>query len=269
MNFDGTIVALDTAKKVAPSKVEYWMARDIQVVLGYKTWEGFEPAIKRAMRACEETGEEPQKHFRQTSKMVRIGSDTRRAITDYFMDRYACYLVAMNGDSSISQIAAAQRYFAVQTRKQEIHEEGELLDKRIEQRKRLKTAVVKLSMAAKLAGVQNFALFHDAGYRGLYEMGLGEIKKKKGLSDKEDLYDRAGRAELAANEFHKTQTEEKIAKDGLQGELQAQQTYKQVGQEVRAAIRKIGGTMPEDMKPEESLKKLERERKKKLPKPRA
>ena len=268
MGFDRTIVALDTAKKVAPSKVEYWMARDIQVVLGYKTWEGFEPAIKRAMRACQEIGEESQKHFRQTSKLVRIGSDTKRAITDYFMDRYACYLVAMNGDPSISQIAAAQRYFAVQTRKQELQEEGAPLERRIEQRKRLTTAVVKLNMAAKVAGVQNFALFHDAGYRGLYEMGLGEIKRKKGLSDKEDLYDRAGRAELAANEFHKTQTEEKIAKDRIQSELQAQQTYKQVGQEVRAAIRNIGGTMPEDMKPEESLKKLERKRNKKLPKPR-
>lgn len=99
-------------------------------------------------------------------------------------------------------------------------------------------------------------------------MSLGEIKRKKGLSDKEDLYDRAGRAELAANEFHKTQTEQKIAKDRIQGQLQAQQTYKQVGQEVRTAIRKIGGTMPEDMTPEESLKKLERERNKKLPKPR-
>lgn len=266
MGLEGTIAALDVAKKVAPSKVEYWMARDIQVVLGYKTWEGFEPAIKRAMRACAESGEEPQKHFRQTSKLVRIGSDTKRAITDYFMDRYACYLVAMNGDPSISQIAAAQRYFAVQTRKQELQEERAPLERRIEQRKRLTTAVVKLNMAANAAGVQNFALFHDAGYRGLYEMGLGEIKRKKGLSDKEDLYDRAGRAELAANEFHKTQTEEKIAKDRIQGQLPAQQTYKQVGQEVRAAIRKIGGTMPEDMKPEESLKKLERERKKKLPK---
>ena len=268
MDSKGAIAALDLAKKVAPSKAEYWLARDIQVVLGYRRWENFEDAIQRAKRACEKGGENPNDHFRQTAKMVRIGSGTQRAITDYFMDRYACYLVAMNGDPSISQIAAAQRYFAIQTRKQELQEDGALLDKRIEQRKRLTTAVVKLNVAAKTAGVQNFALFHDAGYRGLYEMGLGEIKEKKGLSDKEDLYDRAGRAELAANEFHKTQTEDKIARVRIQGQLPAQRSYKQVGQEVRAAIRKIGGTMPEDMKPEESLKKLERERKKKLPKPR-
>ena len=268
MDLEGTIAALDSAKQIAPGKVEYWLARDIQVVLGYKRWENFEDAIQRARRACEKGGENPNDHFRQTAKMIEIGKTAQRRVVDYFLDRYACYLVAMNGDPSISQIAAAQRYFAIQTRKQELHEDGALFDKRIEQRKRLTTAVVKLNMAAKTAGVQNFALFHDAGYRGLYEMGLGEIKKKKGLSDKEDLYDRAGRAELAANEFHKTQTEEKIAKDRIQGQLPAQQTYKQVGQEVRAAIRKIGGTMPEDMKPEESLKKLERERKKKLPKPR-
>lgn len=268
MDSKGTIAALDLAKKVAPGKAEYWLARDIQAVLGYKRWENFEDAIQRAKRACEKSGENPSDHFRQTANMVRIGSGTQRAITDYFMDRYACYLVAMNGDPSISQIAAAQRYFAIQTRKQELQEDGALLDKRIDQRKRLTTAVVKLNVAARTAGVQNFALFHDAGYRGLYEMGLGEIKKKKGLSDNEDLYDRAGRAELAANEFHKTQTEEKIARDRIQGQLPAQRTYKQVGQEVRTAIRKIGGTMPEDMKPEESLKKLERDRKK-LPKPRA
>jgi DNA-damage-inducible protein D len=261
MDFESTKTALDRAKRVSPRQVEYWMARDIQVVLGYKTWEGFEQAVQRAMRACEQFGEDVQNHFRQTSKMIETGKTAQRPVLDYFLDRYACYLIAMNGDSSIPQIATAQSYFAVQTRRQEIADAEAMLDKRLEQRARLTTAVVKLNMAAKAAGVQNFAFFHDAGYKGLYEMGLGDIKKKKGLTDKDELYDHASRAELAANEFHKTQTEQKILRGNVQGQVQAQQAHWQVGQEVRAAIRKIGGNMPEDIPPEASLKKLASERK--------
>lgn len=269
MDLNDTKNALDTTRKLSPRQVEYWMGRDIQVLLGYRRWENFEDVIKKAMVACEQSGEDPKNHFRQTTKMVAIGSGTQRPVIDYYLDRYGCYLIAMNGDPAVPQIATAQNYFAVQTRKQEIQEEGELLGKRIEQRQRLTTAVVKLNKAASVAGVQNFALFNDSGYRGLYEMGLKDIKRKKGLSDKEELYDRAGRAELAANEFHKTQTEEQIAKGGIHGQQEAEATYKQAGLVVREAIRKIGGTMPEDMQPEPSLKKLERERKKKLTKPKS
>ncbi|MGE0278944.1 MAG: DNA damage-inducible protein D [Nitrospiraceae bacterium] len=261
MDIESTKTALDQAKRVSPRQVEYWMARDIQVVLGYRTWEGFEAAIHRAIKACEQSGEEPEKHFRQTSKMIEVGKTAQRPVVDYFMDRYACYLVAMNGDPSISQIATAQTYFAVQTRRQEIADAESMLDRRIEHRQRLTTSVKKLNMAAKAAGVQNFAFFYDAGYKGLYEMGLSDIKKKKGLSNKDDLYDRAGRAELAANDFHKTQTEQKIIREKVQGQTQAQHAHWQVGQEVRATIRKIGGTMPEDMPPEASLAKLASERK--------
>jgi len=261
MDLESTKTALDQAKRVSPRQVEFWMARDIQVALGYQRWENFEDVIKKAMTACEQSGEDVQNHFRQTTKMVSIGSGAQRPVADYFVDRYGCYLIAMNGEPALPQIAAAQTYFAVQTRRQEIADAEAMLDKRLEQRARLTTAVVKLNMAAKAAGVQNFAFFHDAGYKGLYEMGLGDIKKKKGLADKDELYDHASRAELAANEFHKTQTEQKILRGNVQGQTQAQQAHWQVGQEVRAAIRKIGGTMPEDIPPEASLKKLASERK--------
>lgn len=266
MNSNSTKTALDIAKKLSPRQVEYWKARDIQVVLGYKTWEGFEAAIERAIKACKEVGEVPENHIRQTSKMIETGKTAQRAVLDYFLDRYGCYLIAMNGDPSIPQIAAAQTYFAVQTRRQELADEHALLDKRIEQRARLKNAVAKLNMTAKAAGVQNFAFFHDAGYKGLYEMGLADIKKRKGLAPEQELYDHAGRAELAANEFHKTQTEQKLIRDGVQGQKFAEGAYQQVGQEVRSAIRKIGGVMPENMAPEASIKKLTNERKKRLTK---
>lgn len=261
MDLDSTNTALDAAKKLTPKRHEYWMARDLQVVLEYKEWDNFAAVIEKAIRACIESGEAQENHFRPTTKMVGIGSGAQRSIPDYYLDRYACYLIAMNGNPAIQKIAKAQTYFAVQVRRQEIQDEAAPLDKRIAQRQRLKTAVVKLNAAAKAAGVQNFAFFHDAGYRGLYEMGLTDIKRKKGLAHDEDLYDRAGRAELAANEFHKTQTEEKLAKTGLHGQQAAQNTYREVGQQVREAIRKIGGTMPEDMKPEVSIKELERQRK--------
>ncbi len=257
-----TITALDETKRYTVSGVEYWRGRDIQVILGYRTWENFQEAIKRAMRAVEETGGDVQKHFRETTKMVQIGSGAQRATSDYFIDRYGCYMTAMNGDPSISQIAAAQRYFAIQTRRQEQRDAQDELGERIVHRDRLSLAVKELNKAASAVGVQNFAYWNEAGYLGLYELTSAEIKRKKGLSDKDTIYDRAGRAELAANAFHKTLTEEKIKGGGIQGQRQAEQIYRAVGQDVRQVIRKNAGTMPEDLPPEPSLKKLASERRK-------
>jgi DNA-damage-inducible protein D len=257
---------LHGAKKVAPTGVEYWRAREIQGLLGYKTWENFEAAIARGMESCRESGGDVQKHFRETTKMVDIGSGAKRPTRDYFIDRYGCYLVAMNGDPSIKEIAEAQQYFAIQTRKQELREAREArdeLDLRLEERDRLTVAVKELNKAASEAGVKNFAFWNDAGYMGLYEMRLSEIKERKGLG-KDKLYDRAGRAELAANAFHKTQTEETLKRRNIQGQKEAEQVYREVGQDVRAVIRNRGGTMPEDMNPEPSLAKLESERNKAL-----
>lgn len=105
MDLESTKTALDSVKKLSPRQVEYWMARDIQVMLGYQRWENFEDVIKKAMVACEQSGEDPQKHFRQTAKMIEVGKTAQRSVSDYFMDRYACYLIAMNGHPSIPQIA--------------------------------------------------------------------------------------------------------------------------------------------------------------------
>jgi len=248
--------SLDDLKKISNDGVEYWMARDIQLPLGYLKWDKFEGVIKKGQMSCESTGADPNNHILQTGKMVKIGSGALREKRDYFVSRYGAYLIAMNGNPKLREIATAQSYFAIQARKQEITEQARDIEKRIELRNRVKIANKHLGDAAKESGVQNYALFHDAGYRGLYNLSLGEIKERKGLSPKEQLLDRAGRAELAANEFRITQTEEALKRDDISGDTNARETHRRVGEKVRDTIDKIGGTMPEDLPAEPSIKKL-------------
>jgi DNA-damage-inducible protein D len=256
---------LNSVKRTAINGAEYWMARDILRPLGYLTWESFAKVIERAKLACESAGTSPSNHFRDTTKKVEIGSGALSERADCYLSRYACYLVAMNGDTRKAEIGIAQTYFAVQTRRQELQDQSTSLEKRLELRQRVAVANIALGSAAKAAGVQRYGLFQDAGYRGLYGMGLGDIKKRKNIEG--DLLDHAGRVELAANEFRITQTEQKIVNEHVQGEQNAVITHKTVAAEVRATIKKLGGTMPEDLSPEPSLKKLIQAKKtKQLPK---
>lgn len=259
---DVTLKALESARRETRHGGHYWMARDIQQILGYASWESFQAVLTRAQASCAQSGEEVENHFRDVTNMVLIGSGAERGRADAYLDRYACYLVAMNGDPAKSQVAAAQTYFAVQTRRQELADADALLDRRTELRGRLTHAVKELHGAAKQAGVQNFALFNDAGYRGLYSMGLSDIKARKGIDEKDDLFDRAGRAELAANEFRATQAEQKIVREQINGQQDAMRAHREVGTEVRAAMLKISGVAPENLPAEPSLKKLTSERKK-------
>ncbi len=261
---DSIIKQLDANKKLTRTGGEYWMARDISPILGYPEWENFDNVIQKARMACESTGIDPQNHFLETTKMVSIGSGANRRIKDYFLTRYACYLVAMNGNSRKPEIGTAQTYFAVQARRQEIQDQLTDKEKRLQLRERVKNANLSLASTAKKAGVQRYGIFQDAGYQGLYEMGLADIKKRKGIDEKENLLDRAGRTELAANEFRITQTEEKLIRDGVKLERHAIDTHKNVGREVRNVIKKLGGTMPEDLPPEESIKKLTSKQKPKM-----
>lgn len=232
--------------------VEFWYGRDIQEKLEYKSWENFYKVIGKARMACESAGIDPAMHFHDVMK--GNGGASERA--DCVLSRYACYLTAMNGDPRKKTIGYAQTYFAVQARKQELGDEAARLDKRLELRDRVSTAFKELGDAAKEVGVQNYAFFHDAGYRGLYKSGLKGIKAKKGLVEKEQLFDRAGRAELAANEFRLTQAEERLRTSDIHTERDACLAHEQVGDEVRRAIERIGGTMPEDLPLEPSLKSL-------------
>ncbi len=248
--------SLDGIRRTSDTGVEYWMARDLQVPLGYSRWEKFESVIEKGIMACESSGTDPKNHFHPKVKMIIIGKGAKRKQKDYYLSRYAAYLIAMNGNPRLLEIATAQTYFAVQTRKQEIAERGYDLNKRIELRERVKTANKHLNDAASESGVQNYALFHAAGYKGLYGIYPKAIKVRKGIDRKEEILDRAGRAELAANEFRITQTEEALTKSQITGDISAQRIHETIGKEVRNTIEKIGGTMPEDLPAEPSIKKM-------------
>ena len=248
----------ESIKEIDESGVEFWTARNLFSLLGYATWQTFDEVVVRAAKAALNSGQIVRNHFSQLTKMVDIGSGSKRAVKDWKLDRYACYLVAQNGDPKIPQIAIAQTYFAVQTRRQEVFDKLPDAEKRLFIRGEVSDENKKLFRTAKQAGVSNFGLFNDAGYRGLYGASLSSIEAKKGIK-KGELLDRAGAAELAANLFRITQTDEKLKKDGVSGDGSAQQTHNMVGGKIRQTIKDIGGDLPENLKPEKHIKEVKKE----------
>lgn len=248
----------ESIKKIDENGIEYWEARELLPLLGYEKWEKAEEVIGRAARACMNSGQDVDNHFHQTGKMVKIGSNTVRKVRDYKLDRYACYLIAQNGDPKKQEIAMAQTYFAIQTRRQEVFEQLPDTSKRLFIRNQVSDHNKKLFKTAKGAGVSKFGLFNDAGYQGLYGASLSDIETKKGIK-RGELLDRAGSTELAANLFRITQTDEKIKKDKIQGDRAASQTHFMVGGKVRQTIKDIGGTLPEQLPPEKHIKQVKKE----------
>ena len=246
---------------------EYWLARELQTVLAYKEWRKFKGVITKAQEACLNSAISIIDHFVGVDKMVGIGSKTSRSIEDYKLSRYACYLIVQNSDPRKEVVALGQTYFAVQTRRQELTEkEYSMLtedEKRFYQRSLTKKGNYSLNQAAKNAGVKNFDQFHNAGYKGLYNGETADdIAKRKNLRYREDILDNMGSDELIANLFRISQTEQKLKRDNIQGETEAKATHYEVGKEVRNTIKRLGGTMPEDLPtPKKSLKELEKEQK--------
>lgn len=247
--------SFESIKKIDENGVEYWEARELMSILGYSKWQNAELVIKKALRSCDNSGQPVKNHFTVTSKMVLVGSKTVRDIKDWNLDRYACYLIAQNGDPYKKEIALAQTYFAIQTRRQETFEQMTRDKKRLYIRNEVTIENKKLFSTAKRAGVTNFGTFNDAGYRGLYNMPLVDVEKKKKIK-KGELLDRAGTTELAANLFRITQTEDKIRQEDIRGQDRASTTHFEVGRKVRKAIKNIGGTMPEKLPPETNIQKL-------------
>lgn len=264
---DEVMRKLDGAKRVSPKGGEYWMGRDIQGVLGYTRWENFHAAIKRAVESCRGAGSDPKDHFLGSRKMVGIGSGAKVEVEDVFLDRYACYLIAMNGDTAKPEIAAAQRYFAVQTRLQELDRHALNNQERVRVRKKLREATKHLNQAAAAAGVQRYDYFHNAGYHGLYEMGITEIKRRKGIPEKDDLFDRAGRLELSANEFKANLAEQSLITKNIKGQKNAENEHRRVGKVVRDTIHREIGRYPEDLPAEPPIKLIESKESKELPPP--
>jgi len=209
-------------------------------------------------------------HFVELPEMVTIGSGAQRERENFALSKYACYLVAMNGDPSKPEIATAQAYFVEQTYRQEIQDQLSEDERRATLRDRVRDANKRLSGAAKDAGVrsQMFGLFHDAGYKGLYGgIGAKDIRRMKGIGENDDLLDCINPTELAANEFRVTQAEDKLRTQQIKGETKAIQTHYQVGVEVRNTIKKIGGTMPERLPAAPSIKRIKAKKKEVLPEP--
>lgn len=264
-----TNLSFESLKKLNQHGIEYWSARDLQTCLGYSQWRYFENALKKAITSCKKSGNDPQNHFAGVRKMVSIGSQTEREIEDWHLSRFACYLIAQNGDPRKPEIAEAQKYFATQTRRQELSDEVAADLERLELRKQATVEFKALSGAARDAGVQNkmFGIFHDAGYKGLYGgLGVDAIKARKGIAPKEQLMDRMNTTELAANQFRMTHTREKLKLEKIKNQRDAMETHEMVGREVRAAIAKIGVAMPENIPPAEPIKNVEKRLKKKNPK---
>ena len=259
-------------KRIRPDGSEYWAARELAPVLDYAKWENFYKVIKRAMIACENSGRSTLECFPEVRKTSPMPNGGVKDILDYELSRYACYLIVQNGDPRKEVIALGQTYFAIQTYRQEVADRFNQLDedsRRLVVRGDIKQWNQLLAETARNAGVitaEEFAIFQNAGYMGLYGgMTVDDIHRRKGLAIGQKILDYMGSTELIANLFRILQTEEKLRKDQVSTSDAATAVHYAVGNEVREAIRKIDGTMPEDLPtPEKSIAQLEREQMERL-----
>ena len=269
-DIDKTNKSFEDIKHIDENGVEFWYARELMPILQYSNWQNFEKIIDKSKISCQNSDISVFEHFTDVNKTIKMPKGAEKTIVDYKLTRYACYLIAQNGDSRKKVIALAQTYFAVQTRKQEISEkEYSMLtedEKRFYQRDLTRKGNYSLNQTAQKAGVKNFDKFHNAGYKGLYNGETADdIAKRKGLRYREDILDNMGSEELAANLFRITQTESKLKKDNIQTEKDANKAHYNIGNNIREVIKKNGGTMPENLPtPKKSLKQLEKENKKML-----
>jgi DNA-damage-inducible protein D len=262
----GTQNRFEEIKHINEIGQEYWSARELFKVLEYIKWDKFLNVIEKAKESCKNASQKPDDHFPRVEKMINLPKGAQRNIGDLHLSRYACYLIIQNADPSKEIIALGQTYFAVQTRKQEVLEQAfEQLKSEDEKRIFLRREMVEhnkhLADAAKNAGViqpWEYAVFQNHGYMGLYNgLGAKEIQDKKGLKKSQNILDHMGSTELAANLFHATQTEEKLKREKIKGKQKANQAHFEVGKKVRQTIKELGGTMPEDLPTEDSIKKID------------
>jgi len=261
------IAEFESKANYGPEGEEYWFARDLQALLEYAKWENFEAALKRAMVACQQSGQEVRDHWVPDVRKSISGKGKAEEVTDFQMSRYACYLTAQNADAKKKPVAFAQTYFAIQTRRQELADQATAAvpmsedEKRVFLRNQIKSHNIKLSSAAKDAGVvtpQEFAIFHGQGWQGMYGMNVAQIRHYKGLPVSAELLDRMGSTELAANFFRVTQTEEALRKEGVKSKQRAYATHFAVGRQVREAMLRISKIAPEDLPAVESIKNCEK-----------
>src|SRR5574344_2400008 len=260
----------DSIKHIDEYGNEYWLARELQKALDYSKWDKFLNVIEKAKESCKNSKYKEYEHFLQVGKTIMMPKNASKNILDYKLSRYACYLIVQNGDSRKEVIALGQTYFAIQTRKQELSElEYSSLtedEKRLYRRNQARKGNYNLNKTAVNSGVKDLARFHNAGYKGLYNGETADdIFKRKKLRYREDILDNMGSEELADNIFRINQTKQKLMRDNIDNEYTANSVHYEVGKEVRNSIKRLGGTMPEDLPtPNKSLKELEKEKNVKL-----
>ena len=242
---------------------EFWSARELAPHLGYKTWAKFLEVLKRAKEACTTSGQSTQDHFAGAGKMVNVGSGAQRETEDYLLTRYACYLIAQNGDPRKAEIALAQTYFATQTRKQELSEQRLKEDKRLTSRQKLKETEKKIESTVYRRGIrlpQEFASFKNKHIEALYGgINISELKKKRGIPPSRTLADFDTDIELKAKDFALAMTDHNIRDKNLSGQYQLENEVVKNSKATRQTLlsRDI---RPEALHAEEDLKKVEQRR---------
>ena len=239
--------------------VECWSAREMQTLLGYSKWENFEKVIQKAKDACKNAGEMVENHFPDVRKMVGIGSDTERAIDDIALTRYACYLVAQNGDSRKAEIAFAQNYFAVQTRRAEVIEQRLLQYERVKAREKLSQTEKQLSGILFERGVDNqgFAIIRSKGDQALFRLSTQQLKKKMGVPESRPVADFLPTISIKAKDLAAEMTGLNVQSKDLKGQNPIEKEHIDNSSAVRKMLVERG-IHPEQLPPADDIKKIQR-----------
>ncbi len=242
------------------NEIEFWYARDLMYLLGYGRWENFDKAINRAMESCETSGIEVSDHFREVTKLITAGKGAQRPVKDYMLTRYACFLIAQNGDPQKEEIAFAQSYFAVQTRKQELIEERISLIERTAARERLRESEKRLSQNIYERGVDDvgFGRIRSNGDQALFGgYTTQEMKERLSVKDTRPLADFLPTLSIAAKNLATEMTNYNVEEKDLRGESSITGEHVQNNLSVREMLGRRG-IKPENLPPAEDIKKLER-----------
>lgn len=258
----------ESIKRIDENNNEWWSSRSLAKALTYTDYRNFLEVMRKAWKACYNSGQNPNYHFVKSNEMINTGKGAERKVETWLMSRYACYLAVQNADPSKVIVAQAQTYFAIQVRRAEKlldNQFSEEDEKRLMLRGEMKKHNQRLASAAKEAGVltnKDYGVFQNAGYKGLYGgLDQDDIHQRKGLTKNQHILDHMGSTELAANLFRATQTEDKLRRENILGKSDANRTHFEVGRKVRETIKELGGTMPENLPTPDSIKNLENKKK--------